>query len=188
MGLDGMTNTLSVTPAPGVSQGEVARALFGKPAVASVETVTAATDALEDYIEDFTVVFQVAALVVMMLALLIAFNSTSINADERVREHATMFAFGLPVRTVVAMSIAESLIKGLLATLLGIALGLVLIGWVFYAFLPEVLPELGGTISFSSATYIAAVLVGVVATAIAPLLTVRRLRRLDVPSALRVVE
>jgi putative ABC transport system permease protein len=124
----------------------------------------------------------------MLLALLIAFNSTSINADERVREHATMFAFGLPVRSALAMSVAESLIKGILATLLGLGLGLALIGWVFYAFLPEVAPELGGTISLSTATYTAAVLVGVVASALAPLLTARRLRRMDVPSSLRLVE
>jgi putative ABC transport system permease protein len=188
MNLDGMTNALSVTPAAGVSQDETTRALFGMPGVASVEAVTAASDALEDYIQDFNVILQVAAFVVMLLALLMAFNSTSINADERMREHATMFAFGLPVRSVLAMSIAESLIKGILATLLGIVVGLALIGWVFYAFLPEVLPEVGGTISLSSATYAAAVLVGVVASALAPLLTVRRLRRLDVPSALRVIE
>jgi putative ABC transport system permease protein len=124
----------------------------------------------------------------MLLALLIAFNSTSINADERVREHATMFAFGLPVRSVLAMSVAESLIKGILATLLGLGLGLALIGWVFYSFLPEVAPELGVTISLSTATYMAAVLVGVVASALAPLLTARRLRRMNVPAALRVVE
>jgi putative ABC transport system permease protein len=188
MNLEGITNALSVTPAAGASQDEVTRALFGKPGVASIEAVTASTDALEDYIQDFSAIFQVAALVVMLLALMIAFNSTSINADERVREHATMFAFGLPVRLVLAMSIAESLIKGILATLLGIVVGLALIGYIFYAFLPEVLPEVGGTISLSSATYTAAVLVGVIATALAPLLTLRRLRRLDVPSALRVIE
>jgi putative ABC transport system permease protein len=188
MGLEGMTNTLSVTPAAGVGQDEVTSSLFGKPGVASVERVTASLDAIEDYLQDFTVVFQVSALVVMLLALLIAFNSTSINADERTREHATMFAFGLPVRSVLAMSVAESLIKGILATLLGLLLGLALIGWVFYAFLPEVAPELGGKISLSTSTYAAAALVGIVASALAPLLTARRLRRMDVPAALRVVE
>jgi putative ABC transport system permease protein len=188
MGLQGVANAVSVTPAPGSTQDDVTRALFGTPGVALVEAVTASTDALETYLDEFTVILQVAAFVVMVLALLIAFNSTSINADERRREHATMFAFGLPVRTVVLMAVAESVIKGVLATVLGLGLGLALIGWVFYAFLPEVLPEVGGTISFSVSTYAAAVLVGVVATALAPLLTVRRLRRMDVPSALRVVE
>jgi putative ABC transport system permease protein len=164
------------------------RALFGLPGVASVEPVAAGTTALRDYIDEFTIIIQIAAFIVMLLALLIAFNSTAINAEERAREHATMFAFGLPVHTVLRMAIVESLLKGLLATLLGVAGGLVLIGWVFYAFLPEVLPELGGTITLTRATYSAAALVGVVASAVAPLLTVRRLRRMDVPSTLRIME
>lgn len=50
------------------------------------------------------------------------------------------------------------------------------------------LPEVGATITLSRTTYAGAVLVGVVATAVAPLLTVRRLRRMDVPSTLRVIE
>jgi len=188
MGLEGTTNFLSVAPAPGSTQDEVTRALFGLPGVASVEPVAAGTTALRDYIDEFTIVIQIAAFIVMLLALLIAFNSTAINAEERAREHATMFAFGLPVHTVLRMAIVESLLKGLLATLLGVAGGLVLIGWVFYAFLPEVLPELGGTITLTRATYSAAALVGVVASAVAPLLTVRRLRRMDVPSTLRIME
>src|SRR5690606_32810539 len=158
---------------PGRSQDDVTRALFGLPGVASVEPVAAGTAALKDYIDEFTIVIQVGAFTVMLLALLIAFNSTAINAEERMREHATMFAFGLPLRTVLRMSVVESLIKGILATLLGVAAGLVLIGWVFYAFLPEVAPELGATIALTRTTYLAAVLVGIVASAIAPLLTVR---------------
>jgi putative ABC transport system permease protein len=34
----------------------------------------------------------------VVLALLIAYNAASINADERARERATLFAFGLPTR------------------------------------------------------------------------------------------
>jgi putative ABC transport system permease protein len=188
MGLAGTTNFLSVAPAAGQSQDDVTRALFDLPGVASVEPVAAGASALRDYLDEFTIVIQVAALALMVLALLIAFNSTAINAEERARERATMFAFGLPVRTVLWMSIVESLLKGALATLLGIFAGLALIGWVFYAFLPEVLPEFGATITLSRTTYAGAVLVGVVATAVAPLLTVRRLRRMDVPSTLRVIE
>ena len=30
-----------------------------------------------------------------------AFNSSSISVDERAREHATMFAFGVPLPTVI---------------------------------------------------------------------------------------
>ncbi len=188
MGLAGATNVVSVAPASGVAQDDVTRALFGLPGVASVEPVAASASALRDFIDDFTIVIQVGALALMALALLIAFNSTAINAEERAREHATMFAFGLPVHRVLWMAVVESLLKGVLATVLGILGGLALIGWVFYAFLPEVLPEVGATITLSRTTYAGAALVGVVATALAPLLTVRRLRRMDVPSTLRVVE
>ena len=34
------------------------------------------------------------------MALLIAFNATAINADERARENATMFAYGVSVARV----------------------------------------------------------------------------------------
>ena len=40
---------------------------------------------------------------VVALALLIAFNATRITVEERRREHATMQAFGLPVRTVLGI-------------------------------------------------------------------------------------
>ncbi len=188
MGLAGATNVLSVAPAPGKTTDQVTRALFGEPGVASIDKASAATDAFQDYMDDFTGFIQVAGFIVALLALLIAFNSTSINAEERARENATMFAFGLPTRSVLAMAIAESLIKGVLATLLGIGLGLVLIGWVFYAFLPDVLPDIAGSISLSTATFTSAALVGIVASGLAPLLTLRRLRRMDIPSTLRVVE
>lgn len=187
-GLAGMTNALSLAPAAGSTPGDVTRALFGDPGVASVDEASAATNAFQNYMSDFSSFIQVAAFVVALLALLISFNSTSINAEERARENATMFAFGLPTRSVLAMAIAESLIKGIIATLLGIGLGLILLGWVFYALLPDVLPEIAGSIHLSTATFASATLVGVVASALAPLLTLRRLRRMDIPSTLRVIE
>ena len=46
----------------------------------------------------------------LLIAVLIAFNSASINMDERTREHATMFAFGLPVGTVLRLAVIENFI------------------------------------------------------------------------------
>ena len=54
-----------------------------------------------------------------------------------------MFAYGLPVRTVVRLAVVESLIIGLLATAAGVLLGIVILGWVINVSLEEVLPELG---------------------------------------------
>ena len=36
----------------------------------------------------------------------------SIALDERLRDNATMFAYGLPVRTVLRLAVVESLIIG----------------------------------------------------------------------------
>ena len=99
-----------------------------------------------------------------------------------------MFAYGLPVRTVVRLAVVESLIIGLLATAVGILLGIVILGWVINVSLEEVLPELGVVSSLSLGTIVLAAIAGAGAMALAPLLTIRRLRRMDVPSTLRVVE
>ena len=50
------------------------------------------------------------------------------------------------------------------------------------------MPDLGILISISAATYGLAALAGVVVVTLAPVLTLKRLRRTDIPSALRVVE
>jgi putative ABC transport system permease protein len=62
-----------------------------------------------------------------------------------------MFAFGLPIRTVLALAVAESALLGALGTAAG-------------------------------------VLLGVGAVALTPLLTARRLRRMNILATLRVVE
>ena len=129
-----------------------------------------------------------ALFLALALALLIAFNSTSISTDERARENATMLAFGVPVRGAIGLAIGESLITGVIGTLLGIGGGLLVIGWVVNQTLPETLPDLGLVVSISGGSILIAALVGIVAVAVAPLLTARRLRQMDVPSTLRVVE
>jgi putative ABC transport system permease protein len=188
MNLEGIANSLDVVPAPGVSVEEVQRELFGRPAVATVEPVEAAADALRDQLEEFLSFFAILQAGVLLLALLIAFNSTAINMDERAREHATMFAFGLPVRSVLRISVTESLLTGLLGTVAGLVAGRLLLAWLVNVLLPETLPDLGIIASISAETIATTLLLGVVAVAIAPVFTVRRLRRMDIPSTLRVME
>ena len=122
------------------------------------------------------------------LALLIAFNTASINADARVREHATMFAFGLPVRAVLAQDVTESCLIGLLGTATGLLTGWLLLDWLITDLLPSTLPDLRLLVPVSGTTLVLALLMGVVAVSLAPVLTLRRLLRMDIPSALRVVE
>jgi putative ABC transport system permease protein len=83
---------------------------------------------------------------------------------------------------------AESSLVGLLGALGGVGLGWALLRFIVEVRVPDVLPEIGMRATLSAGTLLAAGLVGVVAVALAPLLTVRRLRRMDVPAALRVVE
>ena len=52
----------------------------------------------------------------------------------------------------------------------------------------DTLPDLGIEPYLSGRTVIAALVLGVVAVAIAPFLTQRRLRHMDIPSTLRVME
>jgi putative ABC transport system permease protein len=50
------------------------------------------------------------------------------------------------------------------------------------------MPDMGLDVAISAGTVVTAIALGVLAVAIAPLLTVRRLRRMDIPGTLRVVE
>ena len=107
-GAAGLVNSVEVTPADGVTRDELTRALFDVPGVASVQAATAVTDSFRGALDAFTGILGIAAAITLLLALLIAFNATSIATDERAREHATMFAFGLPRRAVVAMAMTEN--------------------------------------------------------------------------------
>ncbi|MFN8038225.1 MAG: FtsX-like permease family protein [Acidimicrobiales bacterium] len=187
-GAAGIVSFAEVQPAPGVDRTALQRQLFATPGVASVEPATALVDAIRDVLDQVLEVLTLVEAVVLLLALLIAFNATSINADERRREHATMFAYGLPVRSVAAMGVAESLLTGVLGTLLGIGLGLALLAWMVARLLPEVQPDLAIAMAVRPSTFVIAAVLGVVVVALAPLLTIGRLRRMDVPSTLRVVE
>jgi putative ABC transport system permease protein len=187
-GANGIVSFADVEPAPGADRTALQRALFTTPGVASVDPATSVVTTIRDLLDQVLDVLSLVEAVVLLLALLIAFNATSINADERRREHATMFAYGLPVRTVLGMSVVESTITGLLGTLLGIGFGLGLLTWMVRRLLPEVQPELAIQVAVSPATFLLAALLGVGVVALAPVLTVRKLRAMDIPSTLRVME
>lgn len=188
LGLAGTTNALSIIPEPGVDVGDLQRSLAANPIVVATRSVTADADALADQVEQFSSVIQVAAFATFMLAVLMAFNLASISIEERRREFATMFAYGMPVRRALGIAIGENLIIGVLATALGIAIGELTIGWFISELFSDTWPELGLVQNLSNGTLLTAVLAGVLAVSVAPLLLARRLTRMDVPSTLRVVE
>lgn len=70
----------------------------------------------------------------------------------------------------------------------GISLGFLLVGWVANVVLPTTLPDLDVAPAVRGSTFLTAAVLGVVAVTVAPLLTVCKLRRMDLPSTLRVVE
>jgi putative ABC transport system permease protein len=187
-GLTGATNLLTVTPAAGASAETVRRALLAVPHVASAQTAHAATEGMRESLDEFVGILQVAAAVTLLLALLIAFNTTTIGVDERAREHATMLAFGLPPRTVLGMTTVETVLIGTAGTLAGVLGGYGLLRWMTATTIPSVLPEIGVTATLSTRTVAQALALGVLTVAVAPLFTLRRTRRMDIPSTLRVME
>ena len=188
LGLAGLANSVDVLPAPGARPDDVARALVGIPGVATVEPASASTTALREAIDEYQAILLIPIGVGVVLALLIAFNSSTIGADERTRENATMFAFGLRPRTPIAIAMQESLIVGVVGTAIGVGLGMLLLAWIVHVQFPDVLPEVGARVVLSGGTLLQAALAGVVAVTLAPLLTLPRIRRMDVPASLRVME
>jgi putative ABC transport system permease protein len=187
-GLAGTTNELRLTPAPGHTVGEVQRAVFSRPGVRSARSVGSTADLVREMINQYLGIFRVIEAIPIGLALLVAFNSSTIGADERRRDHATMFAFGLSPRRVLGLLAVESLVTGILGTAMGLGAGWMLTRWVMGSIVPRTMPELAIDVVLSPGTVVAAGLGGVVAVTLAPLFVYRRLSRLDVPASLRVVE
>lgn len=187
-GAEGLANQLYVFPAAGHTADQVERDLFTLDGVASVQPVATATQLVKDSLDDFTAIFRVLEGFILLLALLIAYNATSINADERARERATLFAFGLPLRRVIGLEVGEGLLIGTAGTVVGIALGLGVVQWLTENTLETTMPDMGLEVVMSAGTVAVALVLGVVAVGVAPLLTIRRLRRMDIPGTLRVIE
>ena len=188
LGLEGMTNSVIVTPASGTSTDAIRRAAFDLPGIATIQPVADLTGLLADALDQFSSALAIAGLAVLVLAGLVAFNSSAISVDERQREHATLFAFGLPVGRVVRLLVVEGLLVGIAATIVGLAGGYVLVSWIVRSVISETVPDIGLVVEVSGGTVVAAVVTGVVAVACAPLLLTRRLMRMSIPDALRVME
>jgi putative ABC transport system permease protein len=188
LGLAGLVNVLDIEPAAGATQDDVIRAVFNQPGVASVEPITLVVRAYGDLIEELKGFLALVEGVALLLALLVAFNSASIATDERAREHATMLAFGVPVRRILGIEVVESVILGLAGTIVGILIGLGVVTWFMGSVMPQTMPDLAVGVSVAPVTYLSALVVGVVVVGLAPLLMARRLRRMDLPGTLRLVE
>ncbi len=187
-GMGPVANVVYGQSAPGVSEFDLKSQLMRVGGVGSVRSLAASTRALRDLMDQFISMLWVMEGAVLLLALLIAYNAASINMDERAREHATMMAFGIPVGAVLRNAAIESALLGVIATILGLVGGYVLLERLLATAMTKVMPDMGMDIVISSTTLVTASVLGVLAVAIAPLLSFRKLRRMDLPSTLRVME
>ena len=82
----------------------------------------------------------------------------------------------------------ENLVIGILATSLGVAGGLGLIWWMLNSLLGDTMPDFAAVMSLEPATLVTAAVLGVAVVAVAPVFTLRRMRRMDLPGTLRLME
>ncbi len=188
MGAEGAANVLYANPAAGYGPDDVQRELFSLDAVGSVQKASASADELDDLMAQFVGILQAVAFFVLLLAVLMAFNSASISFEERQREHATMFAYGVRVRKALRMAVVENLVIGVVATVVGFGGGLLMLWWVVNVTAAETMPDIGLMVELSPMTLATVIVLGIAAVALAPLFTARRMRRMDLPGTLRVME
>jgi ABC-type antimicrobial peptide transport system permease subunit len=86
------------------------------------------------------------------------------------------------------MAMVENLITGALGTLAGFGLGLVIVVWFFNHRMPAIVPDVRFKVTLSASTLLLSFAVGVGVVTLTPLLAMRRLKGMDIPSMLRVME
>jgi putative ABC transport system permease protein len=187
LGLEGQMNRATALPGSGGISG-ARQELFEVPGVVSVQEAAEGPRTLRDRLNQFVSIILVMEGALFVLAALIAYNTASINLDERSREHATMLAYGVRPRTIIRMAMVEGFALGLLATALGLAGGYFLARWFIDVLAPRVMPDIGLNLVLSPSSLVIVVVLGVLAVALTPLLGWRRLRRMNLPSALRLME
>ena len=188
-GFGGLANIVTGVPADGSSLNDVKRALFGSgTGVALVQGLSETFQSLEDSLEQSSGVFIITRIFVIFLVMLIAFNTANINVDERSRDHATMFAYGIPVRRVIANLSVEGLLLGVVATVLGGLFGYALLLWMALFQMPTAVPDIGMIVSVRWWEMTLSFVVALAAIALAPVFPGRKLKKMFIPGQLRVME
>jgi putative ABC transport system permease protein len=188
MGLENIVNTVKVQPKPGVPMTTLQRAMADLPGVASALPTGALSATMRDLLSVVGNLFIILQIVIASLAFLVAFNASNIGVEERLRENATMFAFGVSIRRVALMSFTESVILGVAGVALGLGLGAAVLAWIMHSVFPAAVPDLAVLQHITTPSYLLTVAIGTIAAAAAPWLNLRRLRAMNLPSTLRYVE
>ena len=188
-GFDGLANIVTGVPADGSTLDDVKRSLFGSgTGVALVQGLGDAFRSVQDSVDQSQGVFLLTRIFVIFLVMLIAFNTANINVDERSRDHATMFAYGIPVRRVIANLSLEGLLLGVAAVVLGGLFGYALLLWMALVLMPAAIPEVGMIVSVRWWEMGASFVLALAAIALAPVLPGRKLKKMFIPGQLRVME
>lgn len=188
MRMNGMASVIDAMPAEGTTVDQAKRALFRIGSVVSAQPASVAGDVFRDAMEEVLSILRFIQIFLLILVLLIAFNTSSIAFDERRREHATMLAFGLQPRRVMMMSSVEGLLVGLAGTAMGIVAGSIIVRKRIGDIVANMTPDIGILTRVDVSTIVTVLVVGTLAVMIAPLLSFRRVSRMDLPSTLRVME
>ncbi len=188
-GFGGLANTVTGAPAEGSSLNDVKRALFGSgKGVALVQGLDDSFRSVEDSLAQSQGVFLITRIFVIFLVMLIAFNTANINVDERRRDHATMFAYGIPVRRVIANLSMEGLLMGVVAVVLGGLFGYALLLWMALFLMPTAVPDVGMIVSVRWWEMAASFIAALAAIALAPMFPGRKLKKMFIPGQLRMME
>jgi putative ABC transport system permease protein len=82
----------------------------------------------------------------------------------------------------------EAVIVGVLSTIVGVTAGAGVLGWILDSLASRTLRDFAIERTVAPPTLVIAALVGVVSVSLAPLFLIRRIRRMDLPDTLRVME
>lgn len=188
-GFGGLANIVTGVPADGSSLNDVKRSLFGSGSgVSLVQGLGETFQSLEDSLQQSQGVFFITRIFVIFLVMLIAFNTANISVDERSRDHATMFAYGIPVRRVIANLSVEGLLLGVVAVVLGGLFGYAILLWMALFQMPAAIPDIGMIVSVNWWEMALSFVLALAAIALAPVFPGRKLKNMFIPGQLRVME
>ena len=183
-----LVNSISLVPKSEFTFTDIKSDLFGLPGYTSAQSIPTLVEVYDRILQLFSSVLEILQYIIMLLAFLLAFNTVSINTDERVRELATMGAFGTPIRITTRMLMVEGLVIGIIGTILGyFPLGY-LVTSIMKVQVDNAMPEVNLQSYLFSDSVAIILSIGILLVMLTPLLTVRKLIKMDLPSALRIIE
>jgi putative ABC transport system permease protein len=167
-------------------QNELFNRLWEVPRVASIGLIAEAEGNMREYIEDTVLIFMgVLLLLAGSIAFAVVYNNARIAFAERARELATLRVLGFSHGEVAWILMGEIALLTLIAIPVGWGLG-TLFAWLLNQSMSMDLFRVPFVIGTQTYAFAAAGVI--VASLVSLLLILRRLRRLDMVSALKTVE